>query len=143
MNPNERLFSLDALRGFDMLFIMGFAGLVSSLCALWPNLFTDALAAQMHHVPWNGLTHHDTIFPLFLFIAGISFPFSLAKQRSKGFSEGRILYRVIRRGVLAFSSLISRRCVWPACWVASAWPGCSRRSSTSIVEPGPGSGSQP
>ena len=36
----------------------------------------------------------------FLFIAGISFPFSLAKQRSKGFSEGRILYRVIRRGVL-------------------------------------------
>ena len=50
MNPNERLFSLDALRGFDMLFIMGFAGLVSSLCALWPNLFTDALAAQMHHV---------------------------------------------------------------------------------------------
>ena len=45
MNPNERLFSLDALRGFDMLFIMGFAGLVSSLCALWPNLFTDALAA--------------------------------------------------------------------------------------------------
>lgn len=100
MNPNERLFSLDALRGFDMLFIMGFAGLVSSLCALWPNLFTDALAAQMHHVPWDGLTHHDTIFPLFLFIAGISFPFSLAKQRANGFGEGRILRRVIRRGVV-------------------------------------------
>lgn len=100
MNSNERLLSLDALRGFDMLFIMGFAGLVASICALWPNAFTDGLAAQMHHVSWNGLTHHDTIFPLFLFIAGISFPFSLAKQRSKGFGERRILYRVIRRGVL-------------------------------------------
>ena len=100
MNPNERLLSLDALRGFDMLFIMGFSGLVASLCALWPNAFTDGLAAQMHHVSWDGLTHHDTIFPLFLFIAGISFPFSLAKQRSRGFGERRILWRVIRRGVL-------------------------------------------
>ena len=96
MNPNERLFSLDALRGFDMLFIMGFAGLVSSLCALWPNLFTDALAAQMHHVPWDGLTHHDTIFPLFLFIAGLSYPFSLQKQLSAGASRGDLYRKIIR-----------------------------------------------
>lgn len=53
----------------------------------------------MGHVSWNGLTQHDTIFPLFLFIAGVSFPFSLAKQRAGGICERRILFKVIRRGV--------------------------------------------
>jgi len=98
MKPNERLLSLDALRGFDMLFIMGLSGLVAALCALWPNPVTDAVARQMGHVAWNGLTHHDTIFPLFLFIAGVSFPFSLAKQRAAGAPQSRILMKVLRRG---------------------------------------------
>lgn len=99
MKQNERLLSLDALRGFDMLFIMGFSGLIAAICALWPSPLTDAVARQMGHVSWNGLTQHDTIFPLFLFIAGVSFPFSLAKQRVVGVSERRILFKVIRRGV--------------------------------------------
>ena len=99
MKPNQRLLSLDALRGFDMLFIMGFSGLVASLCALWPGAFTDAVAGSMGHAAWDGLTHHDTIFPLFLFIAGVSFPFSLAKQRANGLGERAILGKVIRRGV--------------------------------------------
>lgn len=49
-----------------MFFIMGFSGLVTSLCALWPGSFTDMLASQMQHAAWNGLTIQDTIFPLFL-----------------------------------------------------------------------------
>lgn len=60
---------------------------------------TDAIARQMGHVSWNGLTQHDTIFPLFLFIAGVSFPFSLSKQRASGISERRILFKVIHRGM--------------------------------------------
>ncbi|WP_290541088.1 DUF5009 domain-containing protein [Alistipes sp.] len=99
MNPNVRLLSLDALRGFDMLFIMGFSGLITSLCALSPGSFTDMLAQQMQHAAWNGLTIQDTIFPLFLFIAGVAFPFSLAKQRTRGLGKERILGRIVRRGV--------------------------------------------
>ena len=95
----QRLLSLDTLRGFDMLFIMGFAGLVASLCRLWPGAFSDWMAAQMGHAEWDGFFHHDTIFPLFLFIAGVSFPFSLAKQRAKGLSDARITAKVIRRGL--------------------------------------------
>ena len=57
------------------------------------------MTAQMGHADWNGFFHHDTIFPLFLFIAGISFPFSLAKQREKGMSERSIYLKVIRRGL--------------------------------------------
>lgn len=95
----RRLQSLDALRGFDMFFIMGGATLIASLANIWPNGFFQGLAAQMSHVPWNGLVHHDTIFPLFLFIAGISFPFSLAKQRASGKSEADIYRKIIRRGL--------------------------------------------
>ena len=59
---SRRLLSLDALRGFDMFFIMG--GLLFSL--RWQRcseFFFQAIGGQMDHVEWDGLTHHDTIFP--------------------------------------------------------------------------------
>jgi len=92
-----RLESIDVLRGFDMLFIMGLSSLVVQLCValgFGPDCW---LARQMAHPPWIGLTHHDTIFPLFLFIAGLSFPFSMAKQVACGRSKARIALRVLRR----------------------------------------------
>lgn len=99
-----RLLSLDALRGFDMIFIIGGAGLIASLCGLFPDSpFAEWLAGQMHHVKWDGFAHHDTIFPLFLFIAGISFPFSLSKQRLAGVTNGTICLRVLRRMLVLFA----------------------------------------
>lgn len=95
----QRLQSLDALRGFDMLFIMGGQTIVVGLSVLFPNAFFNTLAGQMQHVPWDGFACYDMIFPLFLFIAGISFPFSLAKQRERGRSEGDIYRNILRRGL--------------------------------------------
>jgi uncharacterized membrane protein len=46
----KRLLSLDALRGFDMLFIMGFSGLITLICALFPGGTDCYLAQTMHHV---------------------------------------------------------------------------------------------
>jgi len=100
MKPEERLQSLDALRGFDMFFIMGLAGLITVICALFPGGEQCSLACQMQHAEWEGFFHHDTIFPLFLFLAGVSFPFSYAKQQSKGSTRGRIYLKVIRRGLV-------------------------------------------
>ena len=98
---NKRLLSLDALRGFDMLFIMGLAGLIINLAALTPNCEVASwIALQMKHVAWDGFAHHDTIFPLFLFIAGVSFPFSLAKQREYGLDNRAIVAKIIRRAVI-------------------------------------------
>lgn len=94
---NQRLMSLDALRGFDMLFIMGFSGLIAKLCALAPGDVTNEIANQMGHVAWDGLAHHDTIFPLFLFLAGVSFPFSLANQRKTGATSWDIHKKILRR----------------------------------------------
>lgn len=94
-----RLVSLDALRGFDMLFIMGLAPLVVSVCSLFPGGESCWLAGTMDHAQWHGFNHHDTIFPLFLFIAGISFPFSYAKQQANGASRGRIYLKIFRRAI--------------------------------------------
>lgn len=102
MDKNERLMSLDALRGFDMFFITGGAVLISSVV----NLFGSGdgwLARQMVHVPWAGLTHQDTIFPLFLFLAGVTWPFSLAAQQSKGRTSGQIHRKILVRAVLLFA----------------------------------------
>jgi predicted acyltransferase len=97
---NKRLLSLDALRGFDMFFIMGGSLLLASLAVMFPDSgFCQELATQMKHVEWDGLTHHDTIFPLFLFIAGISFPFSLQKQRESGKKDADIYKKIITRGL--------------------------------------------
>ena len=97
---SQRLLSLDALRGFDMLFIMGFATLVVNVCHLFPGDVSAAVAESMSHPAWHGFSHHDTIFPLFLFIAGISYPFSLAKQRSLGATQGDLYRKILKRGAL-------------------------------------------
>lgn len=89
-----RLLSLDALRGFDMSFIMGGdALLIACATALGFSGFEEAF----DHVPWHGLHFMDLVFPTFLFIAGVSFPFSVAKSREKGMSDGRIALKCFVR----------------------------------------------
>lgn len=100
-NTTQRLLSLDALRGFDMLFIMGLAGLIVNLAALAPDCaVAQWCALQMKHVTWDGFAHHDTIFPLFLFIAGISFPFSAAKQSAGGATKRDMVVKILRRAAI-------------------------------------------
>ena len=55
MEKSERLMSLDALRGADMLFIMGLASVVVKLCAALGWGDGCWLAQQMRHPPWIGL----------------------------------------------------------------------------------------
>jgi predicted acyltransferase len=98
--PQQRLMSLDTLRGFDMLFIMGFSSLIISLCSLFPGGAECWLAKTMVHAKWHGLLHHDTIFPLFLFIAGISWPFSYSKQLSSGADKKSIYLKILKRALI-------------------------------------------
>lgn len=95
---NGRLLSLDVLRGFDMSFIMGGEVVLICLASLFPGL--EFLGEQMGHSRWEGFTFYDLIFPLFLFLAGISFPFSMAKQLSLGKSKESISLKVLKRGML-------------------------------------------
>ena len=99
---NKRLMSLDALRGADMLFITGLSSLMIAICHA---LGCDGswFAQQFHHVPWNGLHFQDTIFPLFLFLAGVSFPFSCAKSLERGLTKGRVARKAFWRALTLFA----------------------------------------
>lgn len=83
----RRLASIDALRGFDMLMISGAGSFFALLGGKTGLPWVDALAAQFKHPDWNGFTFYDFIFPLFLFIAGVSLAFSLNSARHKNLSN--------------------------------------------------------
>ena len=97
---SQRLYSLDALRGFDMFWIMGAAGVFGNIAKITGSPVWGGIAAQMTHPAWDGFLMFDLIFPLFLFMAGVSTPFSIDSQRAKGKSREQLLFRVIKRGLL-------------------------------------------
>lgn len=102
MNTHQRLESLDALRGFDMFFIVGGSVLLKAIAELNPSGFSSFLITQMGHASWHGFTFYDMIFPLFLFIAGVSFPYSLGKSRNEGVSDGKLVRKVMIRALKLF-----------------------------------------
>jgi predicted acyltransferase len=101
--PPARLVSLDALRGFDMFWIIGAASLVAALKGMSPNRVTTFLAYQLGHASWEGFHFYDLIFPLFVFISGVSLVFSLTKALER---QGRpaVLKRLFRRGLLLYAA---------------------------------------
>jgi predicted acyltransferase len=99
--PRDRLVSLDALRGFDMIWILGGEEVVHHLAEAVPNRVTGALSYQFDHAPWAGFHVYDLIFPLFVFIVGVSLVFSLGKLLR---TEGRpaAVRRVIVRAAVLY-----------------------------------------
>jgi predicted acyltransferase len=123
----KRLLSLDALRGFDMFWIISGEGIFHGLAngvmkehALIRNpsdwtianngdlsffeSISISMSNQLHHSPWNGFTFYDLIFPLFIFISGVAMPFSYEKHLSIGndkkTSSKKIYYGLIRRTLI-------------------------------------------
>src|SRR5262245_31986017 len=75
----QRLMSLDALRGFDMFWILGADSFVYALHETSQTGLTKFLATQLDHAEWEGFHFYDLIFPLFIFMMGVSTVFSLSK----------------------------------------------------------------
>ncbi len=98
----ERLLSLDGLRGFDMLWIIGGQELVRGMAKALPGRFSDAMAQQFEHVRWEGLHFFDVIWTLFMFMVGVSLCFSIAKRKRMNESNGRIVSHAIQRSLILF-----------------------------------------
>ena len=96
----ERLYSLDALRGFDMVWIMGAEEIFHTLAKATGSSFWGSIANQFTHPDWNGFHLYDLIFPLFLFLAGVATPYSVGREREKGKTPNQLLFRVIKRGLI-------------------------------------------
>lgn len=95
-----RILSIDALRGLCMLCILGLSNFICAICGLFPGGSDFWLARQMEHVAWHGLAIEDLFFPTFLFLAGVSFPFSLEKQLARGDSRLKIHLKILKRMVI-------------------------------------------
>ena len=112
-----RLMSVDALRGFDLLWILGMDAVVYALYHRWPNPVTGGLNYEMDHAEWGGFHFYDLIFPLFVFITGMSVVFSLGKLMAAG-GRREALKRLVRRSALLFACGI----IYNG-GLAHAWPG--------------------
>jgi predicted acyltransferase len=98
----ERLMSIDALRGFDMFWIVGGDDIAQALGKWWGTPHGTRFAEQFSHVEWEGFRFYDLIFPLFLFLVGAVLPFSLRKYQTGDHPKSLALARVARRVVLLF-----------------------------------------
>jgi predicted acyltransferase len=147
-DSSPRLMSLDALRGFDMFWIIGGAAFFQSFAKAGDNAFTRFLQVQLRHVTWEGFVFYDLIFPLFLFILGASLVLSLDKALATG-GRAAVLARVLRRSVLLFALGVFRSGgltePWPsvelggvlhriaACYFFAALVYCFVRSAAGLI----------
>ena len=95
--------SVDALRGFDMFWIIGGAIQVAeALEDFGGGAVVSILSNQLKHVEWEGFRFYDCIFPLFLFLIGVSIVLSIDRIVEKRGRKGA-LERIARRSVLLFA----------------------------------------
>jgi predicted acyltransferase len=95
-----RLLSIDALRGFDMFWIIGGGEIFAALADIHPNMVTLTLRTHLEHVAWEGFHFEDLIYPLFLFMIGAVLPFSLARRQEQGQRYGQLYLHFLKRSLL-------------------------------------------
>ena len=123
----DRIVSIDALRGFDMFWIMGADRFFTSVLELSDAPWATSLKAQLEHTTWHGFTFYDLIFPLFLFLAGVSIPLAIERRRARGESRGRLVRHILIRTVtLFFFGLLVNRLL-DLNFAKMRWPGVLQR----------------
>jgi predicted acyltransferase len=96
----SRIFSLDALRGFDMFWIIGGDAFFRTLAEVTDWGWARGWAAQLEHAEWAGFHFYDLIFPLFMFISGVAMPFSLLAKAETAADKRPIYIKLIKRALL-------------------------------------------
>lgn len=97
-SSSKRLESLDALRGFDLFFLVALGPLMHSLARTANVEWLNESMWVFSHISWEGFSPWDLIMPLFLFMSGISMPFSLSRYKS--ISDKRPLLRRLAKRIL-------------------------------------------
>lgn len=105
-----RLVSLDALRGFDMFWIMSGEHIIHALAKATGWFPFVWMSNQLYHTVWDGFTFYDMIFPLFIFIAGVSIPYSIDKKvQAWGIDSPHQLPPLAKREI--YAAMIKRTCI--------------------------------
>lgn len=77
----ERLYSLDLLRGLDMMLLVVIGPLVKAMNTAWS--LPPSIMGQFKH-GWECFTLWDIIMPLFIFMCGAAIPFALGRRIENG-----------------------------------------------------------
>ena len=101
IQQENRLISVDALRGFDMFWIIGGSAVITGLAEAVGGPL-EVLVPQFEHVPWEGLHFFDLIWPLFMFIVGVSIPLSIQKRKAAGIKRRSLYLHALRRAIILF-----------------------------------------
>ena len=102
MTENKRLLSLDVLRGLDLFLLVALQPvLLAVLRQLDCDALNDTLLYQLDHAQWEGMRVWDLVMPLFLFMSGVTMPYSLPKYRTQN-GDLKVWTRVVKRFALLF-----------------------------------------
>jgi predicted acyltransferase len=96
----QRVLAIDALRGFDMFWIIGGENIFKALDRGVGHPLTGWLSSQLDHSPWYGFTFYDIIMPLFMFLVGVSMVYSTSKRLSTDPSHIRLWKHIAVRIVV-------------------------------------------
>jgi len=83
-DATSRIVAVDVLRGFDMFWLIGGTGFGIAIARLIGGKWGPFFENQFEHATWAGFTFYDLIFPLFVFLVGMSLVFSLEKRLKSG-----------------------------------------------------------
>jgi predicted acyltransferase len=87
-----RLISLDVFRGLT----------IASM-NLVNNPGSEPTYRQLDHAEWNGWTFTDTVFPFFVWMAGLSMTLSFGRRVEEGADRGKLFLHTLRRAALIFA----------------------------------------
>src|SRR5262245_26630311 len=98
----QRVAAIDALRGFDMFWIVGGRELFLAIVALFQFPLPEWAEHHFEHAKWEGFRAWDLIMPLFLFVVGAAMPFSFSRRLETGGSKGALYLKILRRTLILF-----------------------------------------
>jgi len=123
----RRIVSVDALRGFDMFWIIGGGAVLGSLAGLWTHPAARTIQEQLEHVKWEGFRFEDLIYPLFMFIVGVVLPFSMSRRLEAAKGRAAVYAHIIKRSIVIIVLGFIYNGLLRFDWAQMRWPGVLQR----------------
>lgn len=102
IKQNNRLLSIDVLRGFDMLMIIFADRFFAHLHEASQTEVSGFFATQFEHPEWFGFHFYDIIMPLFLFLVGVVIPFSMGRRVHEIDNKLKLYPHILKRFMILF-----------------------------------------
>ncbi len=132
---NQRLVSLDVMRGLIMILLAGEA------CRVWDSIhelspesfFGSYIMLQFFHHPWNGLRFWDLIQPAFMTMAGTAMYLSYLQKERKGISWEDNWKHILIRCLKLLIAGTALHCVYSGKLVWELWNVLTQLSVTTLI----------